>query len=229
MSAAPWPVAGAAFHTAHPHLPRSVPGVSAPPVDRHAPVWDQPITGAPGMGAPNPHWWWLGAHGGAGVSTLTGLAAVSADSHRGWPSGHPSQSPNVVLVCRTHLEGLERARDLLLQHTVVGLVPPMLRVLGLVTVPDAPGKVPTEVRRAMKLIGAAAPRVWHLPWIEAWRSAHLHQMPTWHPTAPTATTQTTRAPLKRATTAVVPGAHLACFTEIFDLVQARRLGPEGTP
>ena len=223
MSSAPWPVAAAPLHTARTPLRPVVPGICAPPVERRAPLWAQPIAPAPGMGTPNPHWWWLGAHGGAGVSTLTGLAALSADSHRAWPSGDPSQSPNVVLVCRTHLEGLERARDLLRQHTVGGLLPPVLQVLGLVTVPDAPGKAPPTVRRAMKLVGAAAPRVWHLPWIEDWRSAQLHEMPTWHPTAP-APTRT-----NRTQEVSVPPEHRSCFTALYELVQTPLRAPRRTP
>ena len=216
MSSAPWPAAGAAFHTGqHPVRPL-VPGVTAPEASRQAPVWRQPLPPAPGMGAPNPHWWWLGAHGGAGVSTLTALMAVTGDSRRAWPSGTSQQSPNVVIVCRTHTEGLERARDLLRQHAVGGLLPPVLRVLGLVTVADAPGKPPAEIRNLMKLVSAAAPAAWHLPWIEQWRSAHLQELPTWHPSS--------RAPEPTTKRGPVPGLspqHLACATELFDLVRAR--------
>lgn len=224
MSSAPWPVAGAAFHTGPALTHRQVPGLTAPDRTRQAPVWRQPIAPAPGMGAPSPHWWWLGAHGGAGVSTLTALAAVSGDSRRAWPSGAPQQSPNVVIVCRTHTDGLERARDLLRQHTVGGLLPPTLRVLGLVTVPDAPGRAPTELRKLMKLVAAAAPTAWHLPWIEAWRSAHLHELPTWHPNG------TPPAPVaRREVVPSVPPDHLRCFTELYDQVQQRHHGPAGQP
>lgn len=196
-----------------------VPGVTAPEVSRQAGVWPGPIPAVAGTGTDNPHWWWMGAHGGAGVSTLTAVAAVSRDSSRWWPSGDVSQSPNVVLVCRTHTEGLERARDLLRQYAVCAM-PPAVRVLGLVTVADAPGKPPTEIRRLMKLVAAAAPTAWHLPWVEAWRGARLRELPVWSPDAPTPP-----AASKRDGTPTVPPEYLAAVTAIFGLVEARRPGP----
>ncbi len=196
-----------------------VPGVTAPELHRQAGVWHCPVPAVVGTGAEDPHWWWLGAHGGAGVSTLTAVAPVSGDCMRWWPGGDVSQSPNVVLVCRTHTEGLERARDLLRQYAVCEL-PPALRVLGLVTVADAPGKPPAEIRNLMKLVAAAAPTSWHLPWVESWRGARLHELPTWSPDTPVAAVKG-----KRDATPTVPPQYLAAVTAIHDLVQARRTGP----
>lgn len=180
-ASAAWPVqpfqAMSQQHQVHRPL---VPGVSAPPSHRQARVWPHPVPPGPGMGAPMPLWWWLGAHGGAGVTTLTAMIAPSADSRRMWPSGLPEQSGAVVLVCRTHAEGLERARDLISQFTA-RMVPPSLRLLGLATVADAPGRLPKDLRRLRDLVSSGAQRAWHLPWVEEWRAARTPQLPAWHP------------------------------------------------
>lgn len=209
MSVAPWPVAEAALRARSLPGRQLVPGLTAPPAERCAQVWRQPIPPGPGFGAPNPLWWWLAAHGGAGVSTLTNLIAISADARGLWPSGDPRQSPLVVVVTRTHTEGLERARDLLLQQKVRGLVPPTLRVLGLVTVADAPGKLPREVRRLRDLVSAAAPAAWHLPWVEEWRCTRLTELPIWHPNSPVS------VPHRRdPVSPTLPPAYLACAVEL---------------
>jgi hypothetical protein len=61
--------------------------------------------------ASSARFWWLGVHGGAGVSTLTQLIPGGADAFRRWPApavhGGP---PGVVLVCRTHARGMLAAR-----------------------------------------------------------------------------------------------------------------------
>jgi hypothetical protein len=208
MSAASWGPFTTSFSSAPVGAP-PVPGLLPPPRDRQALIWRDPVPPGTGMGAEDPLWWWLGAHGGAGVSTLTSLMAVSADARRMWPGGHRRQSPNVVLVCRTHTEGLERVRDLAAQYTV-RLVPPGVRLLGLVTVADAPGKLPTPLRRLRDLVSATVPHAWHLPWIEHWRGARLHELPLWHPDtgAP--------EPPQRGTppVPVLPPAYLACAQEL---------------
>lgn len=176
-------------------------------------VWHHPVLIGEGAGTQNPQWWWLGAHGGAGVSTLTALIGGSADVARMWPGGHPGQCPNVVLVARTHTEGLERARDLAAQYTT-RFVPPPIRLLGLVTIADAPGRLPTPLRRLRTLVGATVPHVWHLPWIPEWRSIRLGELPQWQPPTPTR---------PGSVPAPLPPAYLACATELTELASA---GPD---
>ena len=108
----------------------------------------------------------LGAHGGAGVSSLlrAGLDQVAVDADRRWP-----QTGLVLLVARTSVNGLEWARDLARQHASghAGDV----ELLGLVLVADAPGRLPARTAGLRDLIGGAFARTWHLPWLEEWRLA----------------------------------------------------------
>ncbi len=214
MTAAAWPSLTAAFTFTHPGAAR-VPGVSVPPQHRQAMVWRHPVPTTEETGAGNPRWWWLGAHGGAGVSTLTALVGCSADAQRMWPGGHPDQCADVVLVARTHAEGLQRARDLAAQYTT-RFVPPPIRLLGLVTIADAPGRLPTPLRRLRHLVAATVPQAWHLPWVPEWRSLRLAELPQWQPTTP-AGPGAAAAP---AVPAGLPPAYLACATDLTELAAA---------
>lgn len=108
----------------------------------------------------------LGAHGGAGVSSLlrAGLDQVAVDADRRWPP-----AGLVLLVARTSPGGLEWARDLARQHAS-GLAGDV-ELLGLVLVADAPGRTPARIVGLRDLVSGAFPRTWHLPWLEEWRLA----------------------------------------------------------
>jgi hypothetical protein len=111
--------------------------------------------------------WWLGAHGGAGESTLEELFAGSRAAGHAWPlvpAGEPAA--RVVLVARTHAHGL-KAAQLAIRDWTAGGVP--VQLLGLVLIADAPGRLPHALRQLAGLIAGGAPAVWSLPWIEAWR------------------------------------------------------------
>lgn len=211
MSAAVWSTPFTSGHIGAAH----VPGLAPPPRERQALVWRDPVPAAAGMGTADPSWWWLGAHGGAGVSTLTALIAGSADVQRMWPGGHPGQCVNVVLVARTHTEGLERARDLAAQYSA-RFVPPPIRLLGLVTIADAPGRLPTPLRRLRNLVSAAVPQAWHLPWIPEWRTTRLAELPQWQPATPAGPGAATA----NTPTALLPPAYLACAEELTELASA---------
>lgn len=112
--------------------------------------------------------WWVGVHGGAGESTLAKLFTGTREAGRAWPhSANPNMAaPRSVLVSRTHASGLlatqAAAADWASGHSGVDLV-------GLVLIADAPGRLPRPLKDLSKLISGGVPRVWHLPWIEAWR------------------------------------------------------------
>lgn len=122
--------------------------------------------------------WWLGAHGGAGESTLAEWLPGSRPADHRWPTGPAGPdsaagaaggpSP-VVLVCRSHARGLQAAQRALTDWAS-GAVPGV-ELLGLVVVADAPGRLPKPLRDLARLVGGGAPRVWHLPWLEAARYA----------------------------------------------------------
>jgi len=146
--------------------------IAPPPAWRQIPEWRGPVPPWPDCGATSPWWWWVGVHGGAGVTTLTrAFPTVSGDARRALPAGPQfGQSPFVVAVARTHLEGLQRAQDFARQYAA-GIVPPGLQLVGLVTVADAPGRLPPPVRKFHKLVAGAFQRVWEIPWIPEWRLA----------------------------------------------------------
>jgi Family of unknown function (DUF6668) len=111
--------------------------------------------------------WWVGAHGGAGESTLEELYSGSRAAGHEWPLQAIGKPPaRVVLVARTHASGLMAAQRAI-RDWAAGDVPVLL--LGLLLIADAPGRLPHGLRQLAALIAGGAPAVWSLPWIEAWR------------------------------------------------------------
>lgn len=128
--------------------------------------------------------WWLGVHGGAGETSLAALLGSSRAAEHAWPTpvtlGLPDSSPEgdafhhaapgvarVVLVARTHASGL-RAAQIAATEWASGAVQGV-DLLGLALVADAPGKLPRSLRDTAKVVTGGVPRVWKIPWIEAWR------------------------------------------------------------
>jgi hypothetical protein len=146
------------------------------PAHRCIPAWSRP---------PGPHlggvpddaqdiaaagWWWLGVHGGAGVSTLAEFLPGGVDAHRLWPSPAVHRGPGaVILVCRTHLSGLARARDAI-QQWREAKVPDGVLLAGLVAVADAAEKLTNAQAEALRLVAGIAPRMWTVPWLTDLRS-----------------------------------------------------------
>jgi hypothetical protein len=130
--------------------------VSAPPAGRRRDTSTDPVDGFA----------LLGAHGGAGVTSLlrAGLDRIAVDADRRWPPTGP-----VLLVARTSTSGLEWARDLARQHAS-GLAGDV-ELVGLVLVPDAPGRPPVRTAGLRDLVSGAFARTWQLPWLEEWRLA----------------------------------------------------------
>jgi hypothetical protein len=138
------------------------PGVIAAPAQARLPR----VTLAAGATA---RVWWVGVHGGAGETTLARLLEGSSAAGHAWPVPAPStrsDRPVVVLVARTHASGL-RAAQAAATEWAAGDVP--VRLLGLVLVADAPGRLPRPLRDFARLVAGGVPAVWHLPWHEPWR------------------------------------------------------------
>lgn len=111
--------------------------------------------------------WWLGAHGGAGESTLEELFCGSRAADHCWPLAASGETAaHVVLVARTHAHGLNAAQHAI-REWAAGDVEVLL--LGLVLIADAPGRLPSALRQLAALVAGGVPAVWSLPWIEAWR------------------------------------------------------------
>lgn len=122
--------------------------------------------------------WVVGVHGGAGESAVTRLIDGSRPTQHAWPTVEDAEMPPpVLLVCRSNVKGLESARRALIEWTSPH--PPEVELLGLAVLADAPGKLPKPLRDLAAIVGGGAPRLWHLPWVEAWRTgdATTDQLP----------------------------------------------------
>ncbi|TDC40928.1 hypothetical protein E1281_37890 [Actinomadura sp. KC345] len=86
---------------------------------------------------------------------------------RYWPTPDPPAQSRVLLVARSHAAGLVAAQAAARQWAAGVL--PNVRLLGLVVVADAPGKLPKPLRDLLRLISGGVPRTWELPWVEALR------------------------------------------------------------
>ena len=113
--------------------------------------------------------WWLGVHGGAGESTLASLSAGTRSSDHAWPMPvTPGTVHPVVLVARTNYSGLmaaQRAATEWASNSFGGSI----HILGLALIPDAPGRRPKVLKQLEEVIAGGVPRVWNLPWVDAWR------------------------------------------------------------
>jgi hypothetical protein len=146
--------------------------VEAVPEQRRLPVWSGPVRphlGGVDVDAAASSWWWLGVHGGAGVSTLAAFVPGGAQAHRCWPDPAHGGPRAVVLVCRTQVTGLERARDAARQWAASD-VPAGLLLGGAVAVADAPGRLTRPQSEALRLLSGVVPRLWTVPWIEDLRA-----------------------------------------------------------
>lgn len=135
-------------------------GVSAPDTADRLPRWSQawPAT-----------MWWLGVHGGAGESTLAALAAGSRPAGHGWPVPEtPGTASRVALVARTNWSGLTAAQRAATEWAS-GVLGESVQLVGLVLMSDAPGRPPKPLRDLQQVVAGGVPRVWTLPWVDAWR------------------------------------------------------------
>ncbi|WP_314411266.1 DUF6668 family protein [Streptomyces kroppenstedtii] len=143
--------------------PRAPQGTGVPRPDRALPV-------ARPQSSDGQSWWWLGVHGGAGVSSLERAVPGGRDAGRAWPVSFGNQP--VVLIARSSAHGLTAAQNAARQwasRMVTGV-----DLLGLVVVADAPGRRPRVLRDRVRLVSGAVPRVWEIPWVEPWRLGEPH-------------------------------------------------------
>jgi hypothetical protein len=111
--------------------------------------------------------WITGTHGGAGESRIADLLHEARVTDHCWPVLQDGSKPRVLLVCRADMRGLTAARSALTQWASGAT--PEVDLLGLAILADAPGKTPKALRDFAVIVGGGAPRLWTLPWVEAWR------------------------------------------------------------
>lgn len=113
--------------------------------------------------------WLIPAHGGAGVTTLCALDASFRDAQRRWPQDHWSYETGsaCVVVARTSASGLKAAQGVLANWADGGAG--SARLLGLILIDDAPGRLPKPLRDFARVVSGGAPRTWRIAWNHAWR------------------------------------------------------------
>ncbi|ONI65428.1 hypothetical protein ALI44B_00275 [Leifsonia sp. ALI-44-B] len=109
------------------------------------------VMAAPSVGRVMPDGWALyGAHPGAGVTTWAELL------HGAEIDDPTSYDGRILLVARTTLQGVETSKAF--TH----------RAGAILMVADAPGKVPADVRRGIRVLSGVAPII-RVPWVPALR------------------------------------------------------------
>ncbi|MEV7727070.1 DUF6668 family protein [Streptomyces sp. NPDC087917] len=113
---------------------------------------------------------WMNAHGGAGATTLaTVFGGFDAGSR--WPDPAGGASGRILLVARTHASGLQAVSQVL--DMIRKNEQPSGSVLqAVVLVADAPGRLPQELAKRIKVIGSVV-KIHRIPWIPAWRMGDL--------------------------------------------------------
>lgn len=163
---------GTAPAPAQPTIQRPTPGECAA-------VWDRPVpaSGSPGL-------WLLGAHGGAGVSTLCRWIGPAGDAQGGWPGGH-KQSPFVVLVAEESVGALGRAHALVRQYATCG-AGSHAQLLGVVTVARVPGRRPQQVRQRRDVLAGllaqtngGTAHLWSVPFVAGLNTVEVDELPAW--------------------------------------------------
>lgn len=118
----------------------------------------------------------VGAHGGAGESTVAGLDPRWLATDHTWPEVPDGSTAHCVVVARTHVPGLLAAQRALTQWAASG-AGPSARCAGLLLIADAPGRLPSPILDMVKHVSGGAPRLWRLDWIEQWRLGDLESRP----------------------------------------------------
>jgi hypothetical protein len=113
-----------------------------------------------------PPLWWIGCHGGAGVSTLVALTEMGVDGGVGWPAAQAGLPPtNVVLVCRGTAKGAQAACGAV-DQVRRNAAPAGVNVLGIVVVAASIRRPPRRAADRIRLLDGWVPKVWRVPWIE---------------------------------------------------------------
>lgn len=108
----------------------------------------------------------MGAHGGAGTSTLAALLDA-ADAGTRWPTP-TTGDVRVLVAARTSAYGIARAQEKARQWASGAL--PGVELVGVAWVADAPGRLPRSLREQVALVSGAFPVTVSVPWEGSWRT-----------------------------------------------------------
>ncbi|MFJ1567689.1 DUF6668 family protein [Streptomyces erythrochromogenes] len=113
---------------------------------------------------------WMSAHGGAGATTLaTVFGGFDAGSQ--WPDPAAGGSGRILLVARTHASGLQAVSQVL-DMIRRDEQPPGAVLQAVVLVADAPGRLPPELAKRIKVISSVV-EIHRVPWVPTWRMGDL--------------------------------------------------------
>lgn len=118
----------------------------------------------------------LGAHGGAGTTTLAHSMAPMRETDV-FPA---EDDPNMVaVVTALHRPGLDAAHRIIrqLQAGRAG----GCALVGLIVVNTTGGKTPKPVAQRLAGVADNVSEVWEIPYIEAWRTVATDALPVWTP------------------------------------------------
>ncbi len=110
---------------------------------------------------------WVGAHGGAGVTSLASVTGLGLAVSQRWPAPDLGWPGRVVVVCRSNAAGYTAAARMI-QEWASGSVPG-IGLLALVVVTDAPAKPTRALKTRLHELSGTVPVVLTVPWIAAWR------------------------------------------------------------
>ena len=156
-----------------------------------------------------PLWAVLGAHGGAGASTLARWWAPAADTGLAWPACQTT-TQDVVIAARLCIPGLVAAAERL-REWHAGLAPTGVRVIGLVLTAARPGAVPKVVRRYRSVVAELVREVHEIAWHDELLATELPDLARYRPYDPV---PPRRARLSEAVPADVHRVGAAIFTHL---------------
>ena len=135
---------------------------------RPGPAPQLPYAAIPPNLAQWPPVWWIGCHGGAGVSTLASLVGFGLDfGSRGWPMVTPPMpQAHVVLVCRASASGTWAATGAVEQWRRSGMSS-VIRLHGVVAVDASPRRAPRMASERLHLLKGWVPTLWRVGWVDA--------------------------------------------------------------
>lgn len=114
--------------------------------------------------------WWVGCHGGAGVTTLRKMTGIGVEMGAAWPAVPPEwRIQPVMLVARGSAAGMRSATGAVEQWRRRAVT--NVRVMGLVVVDASPKRPPKIVTERLQLLAGWLPSIWRVGWVETFLAA----------------------------------------------------------
>lgn len=161
----------------------------------------------------------VGAHGGAGTSTVARWWAPAADCGQSWP-GSPETTQLVVVAARLCLPGLIACAERL-REWHVGTAPDGVDIVGVVLTAARPGRIPAPVRRYRAVIEDLTGVVWEIGWHDELVERELSELAVFTPSDP-------EPPRRSRLSAAVPADVHRAGSELIDVVARALKGPTRT-